>query len=168
MYIYQLAWARVGHVQSHLSLLFATIVFTTLLAQLTRRTMGATSPIMTDLAIIGGGPAGLAAALMFARLKRPAVVYDSKLYRNADTNSSHTIPGFDGQDPMVYKAKVRADIERDYGEWVKFKDVKVVNVKKNQQGKRFELEDVEGDKMSARKVIIASGIQDNLPAIPGQ
>lgn len=118
----------------------------------------------TDLVIIGGGPAGLAAALTFARIKRPAIVYDSGLYRNAKTNSSHTIPGFDGQDPMVYKAKVRADIEKSYG-WIEFRDEKVTTVRRT--GKGFEVESPSG-KVSARKVVIATGIQDNLPAIPGK
>lgn len=67
---------------------------------------------------------------------------------------------------MVYKAKVRADIEQNYGEWVSFRDEKVVEVKKHEGG--FEVKSGKGPVVWARKVVIATGIKDNLPDIKGE
>lgn len=49
-----------------------------------------------DVAIIGGGPAGLAAALAVSRAHRRAVLFDSGKYRNERAEHAHTIIGFDG------------------------------------------------------------------------
>jgi len=131
----------------------------------------------TDLLIIGAGPAGLSAALLFARLGRPCVVYDSGSYRNETSPVTHTIPAFDGADPRDYRVTARKQME--VYDWVKFRDDKVVELSKLGQEKDeagggilgntlFECVDNGGNKVRARKVIIATGIKDNLPGIPGK
>jgi len=133
-------------------------------------TGSATSAVThTDLLIIGGGPAGLSATLTFARLGRPAIMYDSQTYRNASTRVSHTIPAFDGEDPAHWREKALEQMAAY--PWVEVRDGKIVDLKKldnDERGTRFEASAAGGKKVVARKVVLATGIKDNLPAIPGE
>ncbi len=124
-------------------------------------------PMELDLLIIGAGPAGLSTALTFSRLRRSCLVYDSGLYRNGNSPVSHTVPGFDGSDPAVWRKKARKEIEVGYGEWTRFKEARVTGLKKLDNGEVFESVDDTGEVIRARKVVLATGITDNLPPIPG-
>ena len=127
------------------------------------------STTCTDLLVIGGGPAGLSATLTFARLGRPAIMYDSQTYRNASTRVSHTIPAFDGGDPVRWREKVLEQM--DAYPWVETRDGKIVDLKRlenDKSGTRFEAVAAGGKKVIARKVVLATGIKDILPAIPGE
>ncbi|GAB2773577.1 hypothetical protein GCM10027039_38640 [Terrabacter koreensis] len=53
----------------------------------------------TDIAIIGGGPAGLQAALSIGRLHRDAVLFDDGTYRNAAVSHMHNVVGNEGTRP---------------------------------------------------------------------
>lgn len=129
----------------------------------------ATKAIMSttkiDLLIIGGGPAGLSAAITFSRLRRSCVIYDSGDYRNASASHSHTILGFEGQDPADYRAKVRSELLRDYNATTTFRNGQIVSLVK--VGEDFEAKDAEGNTLKARKVILATGLKDHLPDIAG-
>jgi thioredoxin reductase len=118
-----------------------------------------------DLLIIGGGPAGLSAALSFSRLRRPTLVYDSGLYRNQMSPIAHTILGNEGVDPAVYRHKARAEIEQGY-DWTKFVNGKITKLAKGSEG--FEAEDEEGNRVLAKQVVLATGVADILPSIPGK
>ena len=121
-----------------------------------------------DLAIIGGGPAGLSSALCFARLKRPTIVFDSRDYRNKSSTKGHTIPGFDGSDPVTYKQASKRDINKY--PWVTIMDHKVVKIDKDDTStcSLFKITVEGGASWSARKVILATGLQDHLVDIPGE
>lgn len=121
-----------------------------------------------DLLIIGSGPAGLSAALFFSRLKRSALVYDSGLYRNAGVKVAHTILGHEGVDPAEYRRKARREIEDGYP-WITFKDIKITDLSRvTAEGRSgFKAVDAGGEEVFARKVILATGIQDHLLPIPG-
>ncbi|WVQ85430.1 hypothetical protein IAT38_007595 [Cryptococcus sp. DSM 104549] len=123
------------------------------------------SPTNVDLLIIGGGPAGLSAAITFSRLRRSCIVYDSGVYRNGMSAHAHTILGFEGQSPASYRDKVRADLLEWYGDLTKYKEGKIVYVKKT--GDVFEVKDAEGNELIARKIVLATGLKDYLPDIPG-
>ena len=118
-----------------------------------------------DLLIIGGGPAGLSAALFFSRLKRSTLVYDSGVYRNAGVQVAHTIFGHEGVNPAEYRAKARKEIQDGYP-WTTFRDTKVTSLVPD--GKGFKAQDAQGQEVLARKVILATGIKDNLAPIPGE
>ncbi|OXG89912.1 thioredoxin reductase GliT [Cryptococcus neoformans A2-102-5] len=118
-----------------------------------------------DLLIIGGGPAGLSAAITFSRLRRSCVIYDSGDYRNASASHSHTILGFEGQNPADYRAKVRSELLRDYNATTTFRNGQIVSLVK--VGEDFEAKDAEGNTLKARKVILATGVKDHLPDIAG-
>ncbi|WOO84817.1 Thioredoxin reductase sirT [Vanrija pseudolonga] len=123
----------------------------------------AAAPTLTDLLVIGGGPAGLSAATMFARTLRPGVLYDSGVYRNAPAKESHTIPGFDGADPAAYRSKAAADLARYTN--IEVRKGKIVNLVRDDKG--FTATDADGRVTTARKVVLATGVKDNLPPIPG-
>jgi gliotoxin/aspirochlorine biosynthesis thioredoxin reductase len=63
-----------------------------------------------DVAVIGGGPAGIGATLGLARTKRVVAMFDSQMYRNAKVTEFHNVPGFDGKNPSDWRAIARADI----------------------------------------------------------
>lgn len=127
------------------------------------------APTKVDLLVIGGGPAGLSAALVFSRLRRPVLVYDSGVYRNAGVETSHTILGHEGVNPAEYRRKARKEVEDGYPATT-FRDAKITSlVRVDGAGPdvRFEGRDAEGRVVHAKKVVLATGIKDILPAIPG-
>ncbi|KAL1407711.1 hypothetical protein Q8F55_007144 [Vanrija albida] len=121
------------------------------------------APTLTDLLVVGGGPAGLSAATMFARTLRPGVLYDSGVYRNAPARESHTIPGFDGADPAAYRTKAGADLA-NYSN-IDVRRGAVVSLAREDGA--FVATDAEGRVTRARKVVLATGVRDVLPDIPG-
>lgn len=139
----------------------------------------ASSPSITktDLLIIGGGPAGLSTATFFARVNRPFVLYDSGLYRNVQSPIAHTIMGFEGVSPEAYRQQVHDQLEGLYGqgkeslgngEFRKGKVVRLVESRDSADGEtEFEAVDEAGNKVLARKVVLATGIKDVIPPIPG-
>lgn len=118
-----------------------------------------------DLLVVGGGPAGLSAALFFSRLRRPTLVYDSGMYRNAGVQVAHTILGNEGVNPDEYRRKARREIEGGY-KWTTFRDDKVISIERS--GSMFTAKDTQGREVHARKVILATGIKDILQSIPGE
>ena len=129
-----------------------------------------TSTTSTDLLIIGGGPAGLSTATFFARVNRPFILYDSQLYRNAQSPEAHTIMGYEGVSPAEYRSKIQMELCSLYGKGGLgngvFKNGKIVSLLKTDNG--FEAVDEEGNTVKARKVVLATGIKDVLPPIPGR
>ncbi|RYP88553.1 hypothetical protein DL769_000249 [Monosporascus sp. CRB-8-3] len=116
-----------------------------------------------DIIIIGGGPSGLSAASIIVRRSHKAVLFDSGKHRNALTKHMHTVPTWDHQDPARFRAAARADFDR-YGS-VTVENVKIETVKKRNDG-LFEA--TAGSKTwTGEKVILAAGIEDVFPDIPG-
>ena len=90
--------------------------------------------LVYDVIIVGGGPAGLSAASCLVRQGHKTVLFDSGKYRNALTKHMHTIPGWDHQDPAVFRAKAREELER-YGS-VTVEDVEVETLQEECGAKR--------------------------------
>ncbi|KAK8865846.1 hypothetical protein IAR55_000994 [Kwoniella newhampshirensis] len=121
-----------------------------------------------NLLVIGGGPAGLSAAAMFSRLRRSCLIYDSGSYRNATTLHSHTISGYEGVDPAIYRQTLRGQLKDWYSEKTEWRKGKIVSLLKVEGGEGgFEAIDEEGREIKAKKVILATGVKDRLPDIPG-
>lgn len=116
-----------------------------------------------DIIIVGGGPAGLSAASSIVRQGHKTLLFDSGKYRNALTKHMHTVPGWDHQDPATFRAKARTDLER-YG-CVTVEDAGVETLKQREDG-IFEATS-NGKAWTGKKVILATGVEDILPAIPG-
>lgn len=118
-----------------------------------------------DVAIIGGGPAGLTAANTLARQVHTAVVYDNQSYRNSGANHMHMILTWDHKSPQDYRAAARKNIDENY-RTIEFASVSVEKIEKKSDS-HFEVHDSNGDVKKFRKVILAVGSSNIFPDIDG-
>jgi thioredoxin reductase len=116
-----------------------------------------------DVAIVGGGPAGLTASIWLARYLHSVVVVDSGDPRNWETRG---VNGFLGH-PNIRPAQLRGmgrDEARQYD--VRFVDALCDRVTRHDDD-HFELTLAEGKPLHARRLLLAIGLKDVWPAIPG-
>ena len=143
-----------------------------------------------DAVIIGGGAAGLSAAQALGRSLRRTLVLDGGAPRNRFAAHMHNVLGGDGVPPLELAARGRAEAQA-YG--VEFADGDVLAVRESADGLTIEFAEAsasvgadggadggadtgsgsgtEGERtvreIAARVLIVASGVRDELPAIPG-
>lgn len=121
-------------------------------------------PFTYDVVIVGAGPAGLSAAMMLGRCRRSVLVCDSGKPRNA---ASHAIHGYltrDGVSPKEFLAAGRRELNRY--DTVELRDVEVTDAV-CAKDRRFDVTLATGERFRARKLLLATGVVDNLPTIPG-
>ncbi|MER7797562.1 NAD(P)/FAD-dependent oxidoreductase [Microbacterium sp. NPDC096154] len=118
---------------------------------------------MYDVAIIGGGPAGLQAALTLGRMHRRAVLLDGQRYRNATVRHMHNLIGSDGRDPAELRGAARRELARY--ETVDSRATEVIRIDGTVGS--FSLTLVGGEIVEATRVILATGVADTLPDVPG-
>lgn len=116
-----------------------------------------------DIAIVGGGPAGLSAAIWSARYLHSVVVVDSGDPRNWETHGVNGYLGLEGIRPPELRERGRETC-RTLG--VELLDAIVLRVDKLDD-ERFELCIEGGGKVTARRLLLAIGVRDIWPAIPG-
>ncbi|HEY5874002.1 MAG TPA: bifunctional NAD(P)/FAD-dependent oxidoreductase/class I SAM-dependent methyltransferase [Ilumatobacteraceae bacterium] len=116
-----------------------------------------------DVAVVGGSAAGLAAALQLARQRRSVIVIDAGEPRNAPAAHMHSYLGYDGLPPAELAAIGREEV-RSYG--VEVVAGRAADVTRTDDG-RFRVELVGGHSVIARRVLAATGLVDELPAIDG-
>ena len=116
-----------------------------------------------DSVIIGGGPAGLSAALVLGRCVRRALVCDSGKYRNEQSTALHCYMGHDGIPPKELLDVSRRQIER-YDN-VEFRNAAVENVRRT--GNTFRVTLGSGVHVDCRTLLVATGVVDELPEIEG-
>ncbi|MCZ8514452.1 NAD(P)/FAD-dependent oxidoreductase [Paenibacillus filicis] len=119
--------------------------------------------MMFDCAIIGGGPAGLNAALVLGRARRNTVLFDNNRPRNVVTGESHGFITRDGVKPAEFRRIAHEDIDK-YGT-VRRVQTKIVDVRR--EGLFFRLATEEGEIVQARKLLLAAGLKETLPSVPG-
>lgn len=119
-----------------------------------------------EVLIIGGGPAGLSAALSLARARRSAIVFDSGEYRNAPTKHLHTFITWDHHAPEELRAAARKELFEGRYSTVKLSNTAVKAVTKLQDGS-FKAVDAAGTEWVGDKLVLATGVRDLLPDIPG-
>ncbi|KAI1170916.1 FAD/NAD(P)-binding domain-containing protein [Nemania sp. FL0916] len=117
-----------------------------------------------DIIIVGGGPAGLSAASSIVRQDHKTLLIDSGKYRNAGSKHMHTLPSWDHEDPEKFRATSRAGLER-YGS-VTVENAEVASLKMRDDG-LFETTADGGKIWVGKKVILATGVEDVFPDIPG-
>lgn len=115
-----------------------------------------------DALVIGGGAAGLSAALMLGRARRRTLVLDAGSPRNRFAAHMHGILGHDGLDPAELLRRGRAEVAA-YGVEVRAGDA----VRVDERGDDLVATLADGSTISARVVVLATGVTDRLPAIPG-
>ena len=118
---------------------------------------------MYDVTIVGAGPAGLSAALILGRSCRSVVVFDNGHPRNAASQAMHGFLTRDGMAPREFLRLAREELRRY--DTVSVRDAEVVSAE-CQQDKRFAVTLEGGARILSRKLLLATGVVDNVPDLP--
>lgn len=116
-----------------------------------------------DVIITGGSYSGLSAAMALGRSLRNVLVIDNGKPCNRQTPHSHNFITHDGKTPSEIAQLAKKDVE-------KYNTVHFYNetvIKTQKVGETFEIEISSGEKFNAKKLILASGVKDIMPDIPG-
>jgi thioredoxin reductase len=118
---------------------------------------------MLDVVIVGGGPAGLSAALILGRCRRRVLLCDAGNPRN---RVSHGVNGFitrDGTKPEELREIGREELTRYPS--VEVRDIEVCDADRVENG--FEVTLSDGARHRTRRLLLATGLTEDLPDIPG-
>ncbi|BDI22278.1 thioredoxin reductase [Herbiconiux sp. L3-i23] len=116
-----------------------------------------------DVVVVGGGIAGLAAAVALGRSLRRVLVIDSGEPRNATSPSAHNLLGHEGIAPRTLLADGRREA-LSYG--VEIRDDTVLTARPGADGV-VVVDSLSGGRAHARQLVLAQGVRDELPAIDG-
>ena len=114
-----------------------------------------------DVAVVGGGPGGLTAALVLARARRRVLLVDDGTYRNVQVREFHGFPGRDGTQPKDFRADVRKELARY--------DVEITEgpaTGASQEGSTITVT-LADRTIGARRLVLGTGVVDQLPDLPG-
>ncbi|WP_425580570.1 NAD(P)/FAD-dependent oxidoreductase [Streptomyces thermocarboxydovorans] len=114
-----------------------------------------------DVAVVGGGAAGLSAALVLGRARRRTLVVDAGEPRNAPSSHMQGYLSRDGMSPAEFLAVGREEIAR-YG--VELVRGRVTDVARDGD---FTVSLEDGREVRARRLVVATGLRDELPGVPG-
>ncbi len=141
---------------------YFVIFFPTLTGRLTLALIAKAIESMYDVIVIGGGPAGLNAAMLLGRSRRKVLVFDGGKPRNRWSESMNGFLTNDGVNPAEF-------LERGRQELTKY-DIKLLPVEVDSatySKGEFVVNDAEGNVYRSRKLLLATGLKDNLPPLEG-
>lgn len=118
----------------------------------------------SDVIIIGGGFAGTAAAITLARANRNIQLIDSGAPRNRFSDHAHGILGLDGAAPAELLQRGHAEVEKFGGSITHGSVEKLTRVSEHGP---WQVELAGGEVLESRHVLVATGLTDKLPAVPG-
>lgn len=114
-----------------------------------------------EVVVIGGGTAGLSAALVLGRSRRRTLVVDAGEPRNTPAAHMQGYLTRDGMSPAEFLALGREEIARYGVDLVRDRAVDVT------KGEDFAVALAGGETVHARRIVVATGLKDELPAVPG-
>lgn len=119
---------------------------------------------MIDVVVIGGGPAGMSAALVAGRGKKQVLLIDEEKPRNAVTHASHAFLTQDGIKPEDFRDKGRKDLLKY--PTISIKTDKVLSVEQIEEGS-FKVTVESGENITTKNVVLATGLKEQLPDVKG-
>lgn len=119
--------------------------------------------MLYDVIVVGGSYAGMAAALQLLRARRQVLIIDAGQRRNRFAAHSHGFLGQDGVDPAVIAGQAREQLTAY--KTLRWIDGTAISAKPADDGFSVTLSD--GEVFTARRMILALGVTDTLPEVPG-
>ncbi|WP_136605350.1 NAD(P)/FAD-dependent oxidoreductase [Paenibacillus dokdonensis] len=116
-----------------------------------------------DCAIVGGGPAGLNAALVLGRARLNVALFDNSQPRNRVTHASHGFITRDGIEPVEFR-RIAYEEVLSYPSVRHWQD-EVTDIRRTDNG--FSLRTASGEYVNARRLILAAGLKEVFPEIEG-
>lgn len=123
----------------------------------------ARQPTLFDVVVAGAGPAGLSAALVLGRARRRVLLCDTGTPRSWASKEMHAYLSRDGISPQEFLALGRREVRRYPG--VKYLPQEVCTARRVRDG--FAVRLANGREVRCRKLLIATGVFDIVPRIPG-
>lgn len=122
-----------------------------------------------DVVVVGGGAAGLSAALVLTRARRRVTVIDAGQPRNAPAAHMQGFLGSDGLPPTELLAAGRAEVAGYGGELVSGTVATITaRPRRSPHGRGgFEVVLADGSTRKTRRVLVTTGLRDDIPDIPG-
>ena len=118
---------------------------------------------MFDVIIVGGSYAGMAAALQLVRARRTVLIIDAGQRRNRFARTSHGLLGQDGRAPEAIFADAKTQL-------LKYPDLTWrdgVATSAARAGDHVVVGTDDGDTVTGRRLVLATGVKDRLPDVPG-
>jgi thioredoxin reductase len=116
-----------------------------------------------DVAIVGAGAAGLSAAIVLGRCRRSVVLFDSGSPRNHASHAVNCLLGQDGTPPLALLAKAQSELAR-YPTVTRCLSAVTAIIPR---GDNFGIDFEGGVTLNSRKVLLATGLTDDIPNIDG-
>lgn len=118
---------------------------------------------LLDAVVVGGSFAGLSAALQLARARRSVRILDAGRPRNRFADAAHGFFSRDGEDPRTLAAAAQAQLRR----YPSARVIAAEAVAARAIDGGFEVVAADGVEYAARKLVLAFGVNDVLPSLPG-